>query len=119
MQCTLSNIAINRCKALKLIRALDPKKAGGSGSISVQMIRIYDCSIVEPLCLIVEKSLVTGAHPSAWKKAKIVPIHKKDSRQNKTDNRPISPLPTFGKIFEKVMFDKIYQRFSENGFLAH
>ena len=80
------------------------------------MIRICDSSIVDPLCLIFEKSLVTGAYTSA---CKIVHIHKKDSRQNKTIYRPMSLLPTFGKIFEKVMFDEIYQHFSVNGFLAH
>ena len=115
----LSYIAINRCKVFKLIRALDPKKAGGSDSICVQMIKICDASIVEPLCLVFEKSLVTGAYPSAWKKANIVPIHKKGSRQNKINCRLISLLPTFGKIFEKVMFDEIYQHLSMNGFLAH
>ena len=83
------------------------------------MIRICDSSVVEPLCLGFEKSSVTGAYPSAWKKANVVPIHKKDGRQNTTDYRPISLLPTFGNIFEKVMFDKINQHLSVNEFLTH
>ena len=114
----LSNIAINRCKVLQLIRALDPKKAGGSDNISVHMIKICDASIVEPLCLIFEKSLDVGTFPSAWKEANIVPIHKKGCRQNKTNYRPISLLPIFGKIFEKAMFDQIYQHLCENGLLV-
>ena len=104
----LSNIVINRCEVLKLIRALDPKKAGGSDSKSVQMIKICDASIVEPLCLVIEKSLVTGAYLSAWKKENIVPIHKRGSRQNNINYRPFSLLPNLGKTFEKVLFDEIY-----------
>ena len=114
----LSSIAISRCKVLRLIRDLDPKKAGGSDNISVHMIKICDASVVEPLCLIFEKSLDTGTYPSAWKEANIVPIHKKGSRQNKINYRPISLLPIFGKIFEKVLFDEIYQHLCENGLLV-
>ena len=36
------DIAINRCKVLPLIRALDPKKAVGSDRVFVQMIKVYD-----------------------------------------------------------------------------
>ena len=98
---SLTEVAINRGKVLRLIRALDSKKAGGCDNISVHMIKICDDSIVEPLCLIFEKSLETGTFPSVWKKANISPVHKKDSRQNRMNYRPISLLPTFGKIFEK------------------
>ena len=82
------------------------------------MIKICDASIAEPPCLIFEKSLETGTHPSVWKKADIIPVHKKDSRQNKMYYRPISLLPIFGKIFEKAMFDEIYKHLCENKLLA-
>ena len=39
------------------------------------------------------------------KKAKIVPVHKKESRQNKKNYHPILLLPIFGKMFKKVNFD--------------
>ena len=79
------------------------------------MIKICDASVVEPLCLIFEKSLVLILLPG---KANVVPIHKKGSRLNKINYRPISFLPTFGKIFEKAMFDEIYQHLCENGLLV-
>ena len=82
------------------------------------MIKICNASIVEPLSSIFEKSLETGTFSAAWKKANIIPVHKKDSRQNKMSYRPISLLPIFGKIFEKVLFDEIYKQLCENGLLA-
>ena len=82
------------------------------------MIKICDTSIVEPLCLIFEKSLETGTYPSVRKKANIIPVHKKDSRLNKMNYRPISLLPIFGQIFEKVTFYEIYKHLCENGLLA-
>ena len=72
------------------------------------MIKTCDISIVEPLCLIFEDCLRTGMYPCLWKKANIVPIHKKDSRMCKTNYRPISLLPVFGKLFDKIIFDSIY-----------
>ena len=46
--------------------------------------------IVEPMCQIFEKCLATGKYPSIWKKANVIPIDKKESRQSKKNYRPIS-----------------------------
>ena len=95
--------------------------------LSVHMIKIYatiaepltaSASIVEPLCLIFEKSFNTGTNPSAWKKVNIVTIHKKGSKQNKINYRTISLLSAFGKILETEMLDDVYQYLSLDGFLA-
>ena len=104
----LHGLPIDRGKVLKLIRSLDSKKAHGCDEISIMMIKICDSLIVEPLCLIFEKCLETGVYPSIWKKANIIPVHKKENRQIKKKSRPISLLPIFGKIFEKLIFDSIY-----------
>ena len=38
----------------------------------------------------------------------IIPVHKKNDKQLVNNYRPISLLPIFGKILEKVIFDRIY-----------
>ena len=82
------------------------------------MIKICDMSIVEPLCLIFEKCLETGSYPSIWKKANVIPIHKKDSRQNKCNYQPISLFLLFGKVFEKILFDGIYKHLTEHDLIT-
>ena len=82
------------------------------------MIKICDLSIVEPLCLIFEDCLEKGMYPSLWKKAKVIPIHKKDSRRCKTNYRPISLLPIFGKLYENIIFDSVYNHLRQNGLLT-
>ena len=114
----LENVEIDRAKVLNLIRSLDASKAHGSDNISISMIKICDSSIVEPLCVIFEKCLSTGQYPSIWKKANIIPVHKKGSRQCKNNYRPISLLPVFGKLFEKLLFDSMYYHFCDNGLLT-
>ena len=76
----IENVEIDRQKVLKLIRSRDPSKAQGCDNISIAMIKLCDSTIVEPLSMIFEKSLITGQYPSLWKKANITPVHKKGSR---------------------------------------
>ena len=90
----------------------------GCYNISIAMIKICDSMIFEPLCMIVEKCLVTGQYPSTWKKANIIPVHKKSSRQCKNNYCPISLLPVFGKLFEKSLFDSMYNHFCSNDLLT-
>ena len=48
----------------------------------------------------------------------VVPIHKKGSRQCKSNYRPISLLPIFSKLFEKQLFDVIYDHLCANQLLT-
>ena len=98
-------------KILKIIRSLDPKKAHGWDNISINMIKLCDVAIVNPLYLIHKKCLDTGRFPISWKNCNVLPIHKKENRQLKKNYRPISLLPVCGKIFEKLIFDAIYEYF--------
>ena len=52
------------------------------------------------------------------KKANILPIHKKESRQLTKNYRPISLLPICGKIFEKLIFDIMCKHFNDNKLLT-
>ena len=114
----LGSVNIDAGKVLKMIRSLDPKKAHGCDEISVSMIKMCDNSVVTPLCTIFKTSIETGVYPSIWKKANIIPIHKKNNRQCKNNYRPISLLPIFSKIFEKLVFDEIYDHLSIHGLLT-
>ena len=60
----------------------------------------------------------TGRFPSSWKKANVLPIHNKENRQIKKNYRPISLLPICVKIFEKLIFDTIYEYLCENQLLT-
>ena len=112
------SLEIDKEKVLRIIRALDSTKAHGCDDISISMIKMCDTSIVEPLCLIFENCLETGVYPSIWKKANVIPVHKKNSRQSKENYRPISLLPIFGKIFEKLIFDSMYEHFCNHGLIT-
>ena len=115
---TIESLSIDPNKLLRLIRSLDPKESHGDDGISINMIKLCDESIIKPLCMIFKKFMETGVYPYAWKKSNVVPIHKKESRQLKNNYRPTSLLPIFGKLFEKLIFDAIYNHLCDHKLLV-
>ena len=51
------------------------------------------------------------------KKSNIIPVHKKNDKQLVENYGPISLLPIFDKIFEKVIFNRIYDFLLEEDLL--
>ena len=47
-------------------------------------------------------------------KGSIIPVHKKESKNVITNYRPISRLPIFGKIFEKVIYNNLFKYLQDN-----
>ena len=45
--------------------------------ISIRMLKICDDSILKPLELIFKSCIESGKFPIEWKKANVVPVHKK------------------------------------------
>ena len=72
------------------------------------MIKLSDIALVLPLRIIFANCLRRGLFPAVWKYANIMPVHKKNEKNLKENYRPISLLPIFGKILEKLMYDSLY-----------
>ena len=63
-------------------------------------------------------SFTSGVFPSALKIAKVVPVHKKDSKLDFSNYQPISLLSDLDKILEKLMYTGIL-KFLNNNTLLH
>ena len=81
------------------------------------MIKICDKSLLKPLILLFENSIKDYCYPDIWKRSNIIPVHKKNDKRLVDSYRPISLLPIFGKIFEKIMFNRVYKFFLEERLL--
>ena len=109
----LTNIIISDQDLSAIIKNLNPNKAHGHDNISIKMIQICGDTIIPPLKMIFE-----SANPDSWKKGIIIPVHKKESKNLLKNYRPISLLPIFGKIFEKVIYNNLFIYLQENKFLT-
>ena len=59
-----------------------------------------------------------GVFPDNLKKARVAPIPKEGNKCNLSNYRPISVLPVFSKVFEKVAYIKLYD-YLENNSIMH
>ena len=48
----------------------------------------------------------TSSHTSLSKRADITPAHKKDSKSEKNNYRPVSILPNISKVYERLCLNK-------------
>ena len=107
-QARLEFLDFNEGEILKIIRALNINKPHGHDDISIRMIKICDKSLLNPLTILFKNSTLSCCYPDIWKKSHIIPAHKKNDKRLVNNYRPICLLPIFGKTFEKIIFNRIY-----------
>ena len=114
----LSSIDIKESDILNILKSLDANKAHGHDDISIRMLKLSQKSILKPLKLIFENCLRTRLFPDQWKKANLVPIHEKGDKQLIENYRPVSLFPICGKIFERHIFNSLFNYLIENNLLS-
>ena len=102
----------------KIIQNLNPNKAHGPDKTSIRMIKICGKSLCKPLEIIFKSCIIKEEFPSEWKKANVVPVHKKSDKQSLKNYRPISLLPIFGKIFERIIYNNIFEYLTTNKLIS-
>ena len=55
--------------------------------------------------------------PKKLKIAKVIPVFKKSDKENIENYRPISILPVFSKVLERIMCNRLYEYFMNNNLL--
>jgi len=62
--------------------------------------------------------LSTGTFPDRLKFSEIKPIYKRGDKTLITNYRPISLHPVFSKIFEKIIYERLYHHLTSNNILV-
>ena len=94
-------------EVIEIIDSLDESKSTSSHSIPIKLIKIAKHEILIPLVDICNSSFSQGCFPSKNKLAEVIPIHKDGPTEDVTNYRPISLLPAFSKIMEKLMAKRL------------
>ena len=76
-------------------------------------------SVLAPvIAKMINISFQTGIFPDKLKIAKVTPIYKGGKEDNITNYRPISILPCFSKIYERVMYNRLVEFLDHNQILT-
>ena len=75
--------------------------------LSTKIIQSNFDIILNPLTHVLNLSLEKGVFPKELKLAKVIPLHKGNESNLVSNYRPISLLPIFSKIYEKVMYNRL------------
>ena len=102
---------------IKIIDTFLPKTSSGIDGLSMKILKMIKNTIVDSLTLIINQSLNTGIFPENLKKAKVLPLFKKGDAHIIDNYRPISLLPAISKIFERVVFCRLYEYFDQEKLL--
>ena len=97
-----------------MINSINSSKVHGYDNISIKMIKICNEAVTIPLKFIFEEPLKKEIFPDIWKKGNIIPAHKKEDKALINNYRPISLLPIFGKISERVIYNSLFNYFLSN-----
>ena len=83
--------------------------------MSMSIIKEIIPFIVNPFTYICNLSFYSGDFPNAMKIAKVLPVHKNGAKNEFNNYRPISLLPQFSKILEKLFdlrMEKIINKYN-------
>ena len=88
-----------------------------SGMALVRLLLHFPDEILDPVCMLFEKSLREGRVPEDWRRAIVVPIYKAGDRGKAKNYRPVSLTCQLCKLFEKLVRDEMVEHLEANGLL--
>ena len=98
----------NEQEILEIIQNLENKSSSGDDYISNLIIKSASTIIAPYLTGLVNKSMNQGVFPDKLKNAKVIPLFKEGSKTDVNNYRPISLLKIWSKIFERVIYNRMY-----------
>ena len=83
---------------MKVIKEMKPSKAVDMQGISPFVLKLAAPVLATPLAFVIGGSLAMAKVPKCWKEALIHPLHKKKSKKQMQNYRPVSILSTPSKV---------------------
>ena len=101
----------------EIIKSLQPKKSTSHDNFSALFIKLFGEQIAMPLSILINMLMSEGMVPDELKIAKIIPVHKSNAKDEISNYRPISSLPSISKILGKVVYKRIFHFIQTNKIL--
>ena len=101
-----------------IINKLKNKTSRGIDGISNQILKIAKAELLRPITFLINQMIHTRTYPQQLKIAKVTPIFKANNKEQFSNYRPISLLPSISKIFESVIYQQLIKYLLENKLLS-
>ena len=108
MKTIQSSIVVEKTSSTEvfnIIKNLKSKKSTDCFKLSNVLLKSVNHAVCEPLTILFNRCLQQQYFPKCLKVAKVFPLYKtKGSKLDPSNYRPISLLPVFGKVLEKILY---------------
>ena len=100
-------IDFNVSRVQTLLKNINSNKAMGPDKIHGRVLKNCASSLSKPLSSLFTTSYYSSSIPNEWKLALVVPVHKKGSKADVENYRPISLTCIIMKVMERIVRDEL------------
>jgi hypothetical protein len=90
-----------------IVNGFNDKSSFGVDNIPINIMKKCIVQVAEPLSILINSSFRLGPVPDLLKIAKDCPVFKAEADNNFSNYRPISVLPSYSKVFEKIIHSRL------------
>ena len=112
-----ASIYLRECDNSEILTIIKELKNGKSSDIPIHVIKKSSQVITPYLTKFFNDCMQEGYFPDELKTGRISPIYKKEDEQALENYRPVSTLPVFGKLLEKLIYARLYSFFVSKGII--
>ena len=102
-----------------IIKDINPNKSPGPACLDPSVVKQTAEPLAPILSYIFNISMGSGRVPDQLKIAKVLPIFKADDNRKFSNYRPISILPIFSKILERVVYVRLMKYLTKHNILSN
>ena len=99
--------AVDEKEIINIVSKCTNKTSKDCDDIDMTVVKRVIEGISKPLTYICNLSFQTGTFPDKMKIAKVIPLYKTGNKHQFTNYRPVSLLPQFSKILEKLFNNRL------------
>ena len=103
---------VSESEIQKILKNLKNSSPGWDG-ISPYIVKMTYSLFTKPLLHICNLSILHGVFPNELKVAKVIPLYKGGDSMLLVNYRPVSILPVLSKLFERLMYDRLFRFIEE------
>ena len=102
------SIYLRACDAPEVEAIISELESGKSSDIPISIIKKVSRPISPMLASFFNRFMDKGIFPNILKVGRLTPVYKKGNQQLFENYRPVSTIPLIGKIFEKIIYARLY-----------